>query len=202
VSDWITSVIETIGLPGITGLMALEMFIPVIQSEIVMTFSGYTASEGEMNVVLVAAVGIAGSQLGALMLYGIVRPLSEDRVNGFLDRYGGWLGFDLDDLESAQNWFRRRDHWAVFIGRFIPGVRGAIAVPAGVQRMPVWKFFLANLAGTVFWVGLLTYLGWVLGENFDLVDRYSSYITYTFLGLVAAWVLYRVGVVLHRRSTR
>ena len=201
-ADWIISVIETIGLPGIAGLMVLEMFVPVVQSEIVMTFSGYSASEGDLNVVLVAAVGIAGSQLGALTLYGIVRPLSEDRVNRVLDRYGGWLGFDLDDLESAQDWFRRRDHWAVFIGRFVPGVRGAIAVPAGVQRMPVWKFFLANLAGTVFWVGLLTYLGWVLGENFDLVDRYSSYISYTLVALVAAWVLYRIGVVLHGRVTR
>lgn len=202
VAAWVTDLVETIGLPGIAALMFLEIPVPVVQSEIVMTFSGFTASRGDLNVYLVVVAGVAGSQVGSVALYGAVRPVSEDTVNGFLARYGGWLGFDEEDLESAQEKFRRYDHWAVLIGRLLPGLRSFIAIPAGIQRMPFREFFVLNLIGTVFWVSVLTYLGTVLGENYDLVDQYSSYVTYGLVGAVGLYVVIRLAVVGYRRFGR
>ena len=198
-AEWITDLVETVGYPGITLLMILEIPIPLIQSEIVMTFGGFTASRGDLNVVVVALAGIVGSQVGSMGLYYAVRPVSEERVNDVLDRYGGWLGFDRDDLESAQERFRRHDHWAVLIGRLLPGMRSFIAIPAGIQRMPAGEFFAVNLIGTAFWISVLTWLGTVLGDNYGLVDQYSSWITYGLLGAAVAWVAYRLGVLAYRR---
>lgn len=198
-ASWVTDLVETVGLAGIAALMFLEIPVPVIQSEIVMTFSGFSAGRGELDVYLVVLAGVTGSQLGSLALYGAVRPLSEERVNEFLARYGGWLGFDEEDLESGQEKFRRYDHWAVLVGRLLPGVRSAIAVPAGIQRMPFLEFFFFNLIGTVFWVSVLTYLGTLLGENYELVDQYSSYVTYGLAGAIGLYVLIRLGIVGHRR---
>lgn len=194
-ADWMTNLVETVGYAGIFFLMVLEIFIPIVQSEIVMTFSGFTASRGDLNILLVLAAGIAGSQLGSIVLYGIARRFSEDQINDFLARWGGWLGFDQDMLERGQDFFRRHDQWAVLIGRFLPGVRGFIAVPAGIQKMPFWRFAALILVGTAFWVGVLTWLGSVLGDNWKRVDQYSSYVTYTLLGALALYVIYRLFVV-------
>jgi membrane protein DedA with SNARE-associated domain len=160
-----------------------------------MTFSGFTASRGRLSIVGAIVAGIAGSQTGSVALYAIARQLSEERLNEFLAKYGGWLGFSHENLERAEDFFRRHDRWAVLIGRLLPGVRAFIAVPAGIEKMPFWRFFLLNLLGTAFWVTVLTVLGSVLGDNYDKVDQYSSYITYGLLGALGLYVLYRLGVV-------
>ena len=198
-ADWVTTFIETVGYPGIFVLMVLEIPIPLIQSEIVMTFAGFTASRGELDIFVAAVAGIAGSQTGSLGLFAVARRVPEERVNEFLSERGGWLGFDLDRLERAKEFFRGHDHWAVLVGRLLPGIRAFIAVPAGIQRMPLWKFFLLNLLGTAFWVGVLTYLGSVLGANYDKVDEYSSYVTYGLVGAVVLFVGYRLAVVAKER---
>lgn len=200
--DWITNFIETIGYPGIALLMFLEIPIPVIQSEIVMTFSGFAARNGGLNIVGVAISGIVGSQAASVALYWVTRQFDQERVDGFLDRYGGWLGFTCENLQKGEDFFDRHDRKAVLIGRFVPGLRSFIAIPAGLRRMSFWTFFVMNLVGTAFWVSVLTALGAVLGQNYGLVDQYSSYITYTFLAAVVLFVAYRIGKVVHGKVTR
>lgn len=198
-ADWVTSFVETIGYPGIFVLMIIEIFVPVVQSEIVMTFSGFTASRGRLSLGGAIVAGVAGSQVGSVALYWIARQVTEERLNEVLTKYGGWLGFSHDNLERAEAFFRRHDRWAVLIGRLLPGIRAFIAVPAGIEKMAFWRFFLLNLLGTAFWVTVLTILGSVLGDNYDAVDQYSSYITYGLLGALGLYVLYRLGVVARDR---
>lgn len=198
-SDWVTTFVETIGYPGIFVLMIVEIFLPVVQSEIVMTFSGFTASRGELDIVAAGAAGVAGSQAGSLALFGLARRFSEEQVDDFLAHYGGWLGFSHENLERGQDFFRRHDQWAVLIGRLVPGLRAFIAVPAGIQGMAWWRFFLLNLAGTAFWVAVLTWLGSVLGDNYDLVEQYSSYITNGLLLAIGVFIVYRLTVVARER---
>ena len=197
-SQRITEVVETIGLPGILVLMFLEIFIPIIQSELVMTFGGFAAIRGSLNIYAVAATGVVGSQLGSMTLYAAFRPLSEARANELLERYGGWLGFDLAALERAQDWFRRYDRWAVLGARVLPGLRAFVAIPAGIQRMPFWRFFWANLIGATAVIGVLTWLGAVLGENYFLVERYRSWISWGLLAAVLAYVGHRIVVIVRR----
>ena len=199
--EWITGFIETIGYPGIALLMFLEIPVPVIQSEIVMTFSGFAARNGPLNLVGVAIAGIVGSQTASVALYWVTSRLDQERVDGFLDRYGGWLGFTCENLEKGEDFFDRHDRKAVLIGRFIPGLRSFIAIPAGLRRMSFWAFFAMNLVGTASWVSVLTALGAVLGQNYAVVDEYSSYITYTLLAALVLFVLYRLGKVVRRRMT-
>ena len=81
------------------------------------------------------------------------------------------------------------------IGRLVPGLRAFIAIPAGIQDMGWIRFFVLNLAGTAFWVSVLTWLGSILGDNYDAVDQYSSYFTNAMLLAIGAFTvcrLYRV----------
>lgn len=191
-TQWIVDLIESGGYPVVVLLMLLEIPVPLIQSEIVMTFSGFAASQGDLHPVAVILAGIVGSQLGSLGLYALARQVTEEQANDFLATYGGWLGFTDENLADAQDRFRRHDHWAVLVGRLVPGVRSFIALPAGIQRMPVWEFLGFNVVGTAFWVTVLTVAGWYLGDRFQVVDRYSSYITYGLLAAVALFVGYRL----------
>jgi len=145
--------------------------------------------------------GIVGSQTASVALYALCRRLDQERVDGFLDRWGGWLGFTCENLRTGEEFFDHHDRKAVLIGRFVPGLRSFIAIPAGLRRMRFWSFFVMNLVGTVFWVSVLTALGAVLGDNYELVDQYSSYITYALLGALALFVVYRIGTVVHRKVT-
>lgn len=191
-SEWVTGVVEAIGYPGIAVLMFLEIPVPVIQSEIVMTFSGFSASAGRLSLVGVVLAGIVGSQVGSLALYAVARRAPEERVRGFLSDHGTWLGFTDENLRRAEQRFTDHGALAVLIGRLLPGLRSFIAVPAGLLQMRPLTFFVFNLIGTAFWVSVLAWLGSLLGQQYRLVDRYSSYVSAVFLGGLVLLVAYRV----------
>lgn len=199
VLETVTSFVESVGYLGIAVLMLLEIPVPVIQSEIVMTFAGFTARAGQLSVPGVVVAGVAGSQAGSMALYAACRRLPEERVRGFVADHGTWLGFTRDNLKAAEERFDRHGAAAVLIGRLLPGLRSFIAVPAGLVGMKAWRFFAFNLVGTVFWVSLLAGLGYALGSQYQLVDRYSTYVTVAFAGAVVGLVVWRV-VKVRRRS--
>lgn len=199
-TEWVTGLVEAIGYPGIAVLMFLEIPVPVVQSEIVMTFAGFTASAGRLSLVGVVAAGILGSQVGSMALYAVARRAPEERVRGFLADHGGWLGFTDENLRAAERRFSDHGGRAVLIGRLLPGLRSFIAVPAGLLQMPAWRFFAFNLVGTAFWVSVLAWLGSLLGAQYRLVDRYSSWVSAAFFTGLVLLVAYRVVSVRRARS--
>ena len=201
-SEWVTGVVQAIGYPGLAVLMFLEIPLPVIQSEIVMTFAGFTASAGRLSLLGVILAGVVGSQTGSMALYAVARRAPEERVRRFLADHGTWLGFTDENLRRAEQKFTDHGASAVLIGRLLPGLRSFIAVPAGLLQMPAWQFFAFNLVGTAFWVSVLAWLGSLLGEQYRLVDRYSSYVTAAFVGALVLLVGYRVVSVRRARAQR
>lgn len=199
-TDTLTGLTDSVGYLGIFVLMLLEIPLPIIQSEIVMTFSGFAARNGPRLLVATIAAGVLGSQTGSMLLYAACRKLPEHKVRGFVADHGTWLGLTRENLTSAEDRFRRHGALAVLIGRLLPGLRAFIAVPAGLVAMPAWQFFAFNLAGTLFWVSVLTLLGYWLGSQYELVDQYSSYLTVAFLVVVVGLVVKRV-VSVHRART-
>jgi membrane protein DedA with SNARE-associated domain len=190
-TDWVTSLVESIGYVGIALLMAVEMWVAVISSEMVMTFSGFAARNGDLSLTGAIAAGVAGTQVGAMTLYGASRFLPEDRVRSFLARNGAWLGIDEDALRGLEATFRRNEAKAVVLGRLLPGLRGIIAIPAGMLGMRAWLFFACTFVGATFWTAVLAGLGYALGTQYELVDRYSTVLTVAFVALVVGLVVWR-----------
>lgn len=193
-TSWITNLIETIGYIGIAILMILETFIPIIQSEIIMPFSGFTArASDEINLYLVIFAGILGSQTGALLLYGLIRKLPEKSVYLWIGKYGKFVGFSSKKLSEWADQFSAHGRLAVLVGRFIPGIRSFVAVPAGLRKMPVLEFAIFNLIGTIFWVSILAVIGFKLGDSYRLAEQYSSLVTYGLLGIILIYMAYSFG---------
>ncbi|WP_017653649.1 DedA family protein [Fortiea contorta] len=204
--EWITNTINSLGYLGIALLMFLENLFPPIPSELIMPLAGFTASPyqpggAKLNIIYVFVSGLIGSVLGGLVWYYPGKFLGEHRLKAWANKYGKWLAVSGQDIDKARRWFDRQGSKAVFIGRLVPGVRTLISVPAGITNMHLLPFLFYTTLGSAVWVGLLTYSGYLLGTQYQLVDEYLAPVSKIVLGglvvLFAVWVFKR-----KQKSTR
>lgn len=174
VGGLIEELIAAIGYPGIVAVMAIENIFPPIPSEAVLPFAGALAAEGELNFWGVVAAGTAGSVLGAVVLYAVGYVAREAGVRRLVAAYGRYVFISEHDLDRASGWFQRYGEAVIFFGRLIPIIRSLVSVPAGYTRMNPVRFLLYTTLGTALWSLLLTYAGWVLGENWETIREYTG----------------------------
>lgn len=162
-SSFIIATISALGYGGIVLLMAIESACIPLPSEIIMPFSGYLVSRGEMNLWLVGIAGAVGCVVGSIVAYYIGmyggRP--------FIEKYGRYILLSRHDLDLADRWFAKYGEAIVFISRLLPAIRTFIAFPAGVARMNMTRFIIYTFAGSLPWCLGLAYVGQKLGEQWD-----------------------------------
>ncbi|WP_445613369.1 DedA family protein [Geobacillus sp. YF-1] len=168
---WITDFMEQFGYIGIFLMIALENIFPPIPSEVILPFGGFMTTYTTLTVPGVIAAATAGSVVGAIVLYGIGRLLSVERLGRIVDRWGRWLRVKPEDIDKANRTFQRYGVWAVFVGRMIPLVRSLISIPAGMAKMNVWLFVWLSVLGTLIWNTILISIGAALGESWGKVSE-------------------------------
>ena len=198
--DWITNTINTLGYVGIGFLMFMENLFPPIPSELIMPLAGFTASQGKMNFYYAVLAGVIGTILGALPWYFAGKFLGGDRLKAWADRYGKWLGISSKEMDSATAWFLKHGGKTVLLCRLVPGVRTLISIPAGTCNMPFIPFLLYSTVGTLAWVFLLTGAGYLLGDNYELVEVYIGPLSKLILAILL--IVFIVWVVLNRRKRK
>lgn len=177
------------GYPAIVFLMMFENVFP---SEFVMPLAGFTATQGKLSLIGVIVAGTFGAVLNALPPYYLSRRVGEAGLKAWVDKYGKWLTISSRDLDRAESWFRRHGGPAVFFCRLVPGLRYLISVPAGIGNMKLAPFVLYSSLGAGLWSGLLAYLGFLLGENYQKVHLYLAPLAYLVLAAVAIGFIVRV----------
>ncbi|WP_122901607.1 DedA family protein [Acinetobacter sp. B51(2017)] len=195
---WIIGIMERLGYLGIALLMFLDNVFPPIPSEIIMPSAGYSASQGSLTLIGVILAGSLGSMLAAALLYWIGYQFSHAAIFRFVDRYGKYLFIKSDDVKKSLAWFEQYGHRIVFFGRMVPAVRSLISVPAGMSRMPFWKFMLFSSLGTIIWTTFLACVGFYFGENQALMQQIFNQVGYVILGIV----LLIIAVIFYRRWQR
>lgn len=147
---------------GYLGI-ALGLMVEVIPSEIVLAYGGYLVSRGEVTFAGAVIAGTIGGLLAQLFLYWAGyyggRP--------FLDKYGKYILVNNKHLDVAENWFHRYGPGVIFGARFIPVVRHAISIPAGIAKMPWPKFVAYTTMAIIPWSIFFIYLGWELGDRWN-----------------------------------
>ncbi len=202
--EWITNTMNTLGYLGIGLLMFLENLFPPIPSELIMPLAGYTATlpNSQIQVLPAIAVGVIGTIVGAIPWYYAGLLLGQQRLQLLADRYGKWIGISSEDIEKSVRWFAKNGAKAVLLGRLVPGIRTLISIPAGISKMPIVPFFIYSTIGTIGWVSLLTYAGYLLGKNYAIVEKYidviSKVVVIGVLIAIAAFIGYR----LYKRSRK
>ena len=211
VTSSLTSLIGNHGLYAVFGLMAIDAVFPAA-SELVMLYGGALAaaafagqhvdlfgtriSSGAWAYVAIALAGTLGYLVGSIGGWAIGRyggrPL--------LERHGRWLHLGEDKLERAERWFDRWDDLAVLIGRVTPVIRSFISIPAGIFRMPFWRYIVFTLIGSAVWAFALAGAGYGLGNSYERFHRDFRFVDYAVAVAILALVAYLI--VRRRRSSR
>ncbi len=182
--------VNALGLPGIFVLMLLESACIPIPSEATMLFAGFNVSNGEYSLAAATAAGVLGNLVGSWIAYGVGYF---GRVD-VLEKHGPKLHIKKSHLEWADRWFQRHGDATVFFTRMLPIIRTFISLPAGVARMPFWRFTVFTLAGCIPWVLLLTFIGKEAGDNWESWKDSLHYVDYAVLAMIVvgvAWLIIR-----------
>jgi membrane protein DedA with SNARE-associated domain len=171
IAGWVTDLMDTLGAPGAGLAVALENLFPPLPSEIILPLAGFAASRGEMSLVSAIFWTTLGSVVGALALYYVGALLGRDRTRALASRLPL---VKLSDVDRTEAWFVRHGRGTVFFGRMIPIFRSLISIPAGVERMELGTFLLCTALGSLIWNTTFVAAGYVLGENWRLVEEYAG----------------------------
>lgn len=165
--DIIIKVYDAIGWPGVVFLMAVESASIPFPSELIMPLAGWMLIEAKGSsawlVLLAGFYGALGNLLGSWVAYFAARIWGRR----LLYKYGKYVLITREEVDKAEEWFRKYGDWAVFFSRLMPVVRTFISVPAGIARMNLWKFSIYTFAGSFPWSVGLAYGGYLLGENWE-----------------------------------
>ncbi len=186
--NFATDVIDALGLPGIFALMVAESACIPIPSEATMLFAGFNVSKGEFSLFAVTAVGVLGNLVGSWLAYALGYY---GRID-LLEKHGKKLHIKKSHLEWADRWFERHGDATVFFTRMLPIIRTFISLPAGVARMPFWRFTALTLAGCVPWVLMLAFIGKQAGDNWEKWKDNLHYVDYAVVALVVVGIVWLV----------
>ncbi|PKN12278.1 MAG: DedA family protein [Deltaproteobacteria bacterium HGW-Deltaproteobacteria-4] len=167
--NWLVETIGHLGYPGIFLLMAMESSIVPVPSELVMPPAGYLAQQGKMHIGLAILAGTVGSLVGAYANYFAAQHLGRP----LLYRYGKYVLISPEKLQRMETFFQRHGEISTFIGRLLPVIRHLISIPAGLSGMNHLRFSLYTLAGAGIWCTILAWIGYIIGENQELIMQYS-----------------------------
>jgi len=184
-TEIIHQILEFFASLGYFGV-ALGLMIEVIPSEIVLAYAGYLVAEGQINFVGAIIAGVIGGTIAQLFLYWIGyyggRPI--------IEKYGKYILINKHHLDLAEKWFSKYGVGVVFTARFIPVVRHAISIPAGLAKMPVSQFTIYTVLAIIPWSIFFVLVGEKLGRNWDTAKEVLA--PYTPMLIVIAFALFVV----------
>ena len=181
-------VVAELGLLGIFVLMTLESACIPVPSEATMLFAGFNVADGEYSLFAAVAVGSFANLVGSWIAYAIGWY---GRVD-ILEKHGAKLHIKKSHLEWADRWFERHGDATVFFTRMLPIVRTFISLPAGVAKMPFWRFSVLTLLGCVPWVLMLTLIGKAAGDNWEDWKDSLHYVDYAVAAAIVGGAIYLV----------
>jgi len=188
---------------SITALMAVESsFIP-FPSEVVIPPAAFVAGQPEsvlcatgnypVDVLLIVLFGTLGAMIGAIINYGLSVWLGRLIIYKFADSKLGHLCLlSSEKIARAEEYFREKGNVSTFIGRFIPGIRQLISIPAGLSRMNFGSFLWWTFLGAFIWNCILAALGYVAAGQMDRIKEYSHELSVAILVILGIVVVYFV----------
>jgi membrane protein DedA with SNARE-associated domain len=182
-----TDFIGSAGLPAVFVLMTLESACIPVPSEAIMLFAGFSVSKGDLTLFGIVAAGVLGNIVGSWIAYGLgyygrLELLERHHIFHVNPKHLAW----------TERWFQRYGSATVFFSRMLPIVRTFISLPAGVARMPFWRFTALTAAGCIPWVLMLALVGRAVGDNWKHWRHNLGYLDYVVVAAIVVGIVYLV----------
>ena len=151
---------------------ALENIFPPVPADTVVAFGSFLAARGQGTALGVFVCTWAGNVAGAMLIYAVGRRYGAERLERRL------LGERASVAESRlRALYGRYGLAALFVSRFLPGVRALVPPFAGALRIPAVRTAAAMGAASAIWYGAISYLAFRVGADWEAlsgtVARYS-----------------------------
>ena len=183
-------VVREMGLVGVFLLMLGESACLPIPSEATMLFAGFNVAEGEYSLFLATFIGVAANVVGSWIAYAVGYFGRVDLI----EKHGRKVLIKQHHLQTADRWFERHGDATVFFSRMLPIVRTFISLPAGVAKMPFWRFTVLTALGCIPWVFALVFIGKQAGDRWETWKDNLHYIDYAVVAVIivgAVWLFIR-----------
>ena len=193
--EFAADLISQIGLLGAGLLIAVEVIVMPIPSEMVLLLTGFNVSLGEFTHLSAIVITTMGSVSGALILYTFGYLFSQERIEAIVGKWGKYVGISQSDLTKTLNWFERYGVYLVFFGRLFPIIRSLVSIPAGLIKMSITKFVLFTAAGSAIWNSIWISIGVLLGEQWEKASAWTKiidYAVYAGMAVIMVWIALRL----------
>ena len=189
--NYIVIFVNQVGYLGIFIGMFLESTIIPIPSELIMIPAGIAGAKGVMNIYILTLVGIFGNIAGAVFSYYLALTLGRKIIL----KIGKYFFIKPETIIKIEEFFKKPGPLSVFIGRLLPGFRHFISLPAGLAKMKFKLFLFYTSLGATIWTSILSFSGYLIGENQELIIKYIKELSIAFVVgcviLVIAGVFYK-----------
>ena len=167
---------------------AIENIFPPFPSDVVVAFGAFLAARGAASAVSTFFICWIGNVCGAALTYYIGRRYGTGAFMHRLEKYGG-KGAE-DKLRAL---YAKYGFLALFVSRFLPGVRALVPPFAGAMKLPPVRTFLAIAAASGVWFVFITWLAFQAGENWETLygdmvrsGKIAAYVAVVIVAIVAA----------------
>ena len=195
--EFILSIMNQFGYFGVFFMIAIENIFPPIPSEVILLFGGFMTTYTNLNILMMVISATLGSLFGALLLYYVGKIFNKEKLKKIVSgKVGRMLRLKTTDIDKADNWFDTKGNKTVFFCRFIPLVRSLISIPAGMSEMPICRFIVYTLFGSLIWNIVLIALRSIVGENWtsilNILNTYSHVVVIILIIILISliWLFY------------
>jgi membrane protein DedA with SNARE-associated domain len=190
---WLTDIAYAFGYFGIAVLVALGNLHLPIPTELTLPLAGFLVGQGRFSFIPLLIWTTFAAVITSLVLYLLGFWIGEERVRQLIKRVERFKLVSESDFDKASDLFERHGGKAILIGRLIPGITSFISIPAGIKRMPIYGWFIVvTVLDSIVWNGAFIGLGWALGSQWTLVERYAAVADYVVLVVVAGVIIWFV----------
>ncbi|QPC46593.1 DedA family protein [Mangrovibacillus cuniculi] len=184
--EWITSWLEFLAQLGAMGII-IGLAVEWIPSEIVLAYGGWMVSQGTLHFLEAVIAGVIGGTIAQWFLYFI------GRIGGrpFALKYGKYFFVQKHSIDRLDSLVEKHGSVMLFIARFIPVVRHAVSIPAGISKMPFVLFTVYTAIAMIPWSIAFIVLGIQLGSHWWTIKEVAHhYYPHLLLSTGAAMVIY------------
>lgn len=172
--------------------MTLESMLVPIPSEVTMPFAGFLAEKGHVILWLIVLLGALGNLLGSLIAYAVGYFLEESVLIGLIKKYGKFILVTEHDYTHAMQWYQKYGSGVTFFSRLLPVVRTFISLPAGLSEMNLWKFSFYTFLGSLLWSGVLAWIGYLLGNNWQSIHPLFQKFQDIIIGIIILGIIWYI----------